>query len=101
MTKARLVARGYEETNKVRSDSPTCFRDSIRMLLAVAIGKDWIIHSLDVKAAFLQGNRIDRDLYLGPLKEFRREGNVWKLKKVVCGLSDASRSWYLRVFEVL
>ena len=67
LTKTRLVARGYEETNKVRSDYPTCCRDSNRMLLvgnlAVAIGKDWNIRSLDVEAAFLQGNRIERFVF--------------------------------------
>ena len=33
MVKARLVARGFEENEKVRSDSPTCLKDNIRILL--------------------------------------------------------------------
>ena len=36
-----------------------------------------------------------------PPKEFKKSGLIWKLNKVVYGLCDASRSWYLRVSEVL
>ena len=100
--KARLVARGYEEDKEaIRSDSPTCMKDSIRMLLAIAAGKGWQIHALDVKAAFLQGNSIERELFLYPPAEFRKKGTLWRLKKVVYGLCDASRSWYLKVVEIL
>ena len=101
VTKARLVARGYEEQVDVRADSPTCVKDNIRVLLSVAVAKGWKICSLDVKAAFLQGKEIDRLLFLKPPKEFRKENVIWKLKKVVYGLCDASRSWYLRMIEVL
>ena len=102
ITKARLVARGYEEEkHNIRSDSPTCMKNSVRMLLAIASGKGWKIRSLDVKAAFLQGKSIERNLYLVPPTEFRTKGKLWKLKKVVYGLCDASRSWYLKVVEVL
>ena len=100
-TKARLVVRGYEEDEKVRSDSPTCNKENIRALLAIAVANDWSIKALDIKAAFLQGKSIDRDLYIKPPKECRKENVIWKLKKVVYGLTDASRSWYLRVNEVL
>ena len=99
--KARLVVRGYEEMEAIRSDSPTCSKDSVRMLLAVAVSKDWHLHSLDVKAAFLQGKQIERDIYIKPPKEFREKDCIWKLNKLVYGLCDASRSWYLKVEEVL
>ena len=101
-TKARLVVRGYEEQNSdIRSDSPTCMRENVRILLALAVAKKWVINSLDVKSAFLQGKRIERDLYILPPKDFRKGNTLWKLNKVVYGLCDASRNWYLRVLEVL
>ena len=53
-------------------------------------------NSLDVKAAFLQGDPIKRDVFIEPPKEFFT-GKLWKLKKTVYGLCDAARSWYLRV----
>ena len=99
--KARLVVRGYEEVEKVRADSPTCHKDSVRLLLAISISKDWILEALDIKAAFLQGGNIERELYVTSPKEFRKEGILWKLRKVVYGLCDASRSWYLRLNETL
>ena len=100
--KARLVVRGYEEVDsKIRSDSPTCAKENVRMLLGIAVANDWNVNSLDVKAAFLQGNKIERDLFVMPPKEYRKTDTIWKLNKVVYGLNDASRSWYLRMSEVL
>ena len=53
ITKARLVARGYEEdSSNIRSDSPTCQKANVRMLLAIAVAKHWTVRSLDIKAAF-------------------------------------------------
>ena len=71
------------------------------MMLGIAAGKRWRIQSLDVKAAFLQGKTIERDLFLQAPVEFRKKGKLWKLNKVVYGLYDASRSWYLKVVELL
>ena len=83
MLKARLVARGLEEyTNELRKDSPTCAKESVRVTLAIAMAQNWECHSIDVKAAYLQGYQIDRDVYLNPPPEFRN-GKVWKLKKTV------------------
>ena len=93
--KARLVARGFEENvDQIRSDSPTCLKESLRILLTLASTMDWKLVSLDIKCAFLQGYPIQRDLFVRPPKEAGATGYVWKLNKVVYGLSDASRAWY-------
>ena len=96
--KARLVARGFEEDqiNDIRKDSPTCGKDSLRLSLTLFVSMDWQIHSLDVKSAFLQGNAIEREVYIIPLREVNTN-KLWKLNKTVYGLADASRTWYLRV----
>lgn len=91
--KARLVARGYEEENKISSDSPTCSKDGLRILLSISSQKDWKIHSVDIKTAFLQGGDIERTLYLKPPKEASTK-NLWLLRKCPYGLRDASLSWY-------
>ena len=97
LLKARLVVRGFEEyTEGMRKDSPTCSKESVRLCLAIAVSRNWECHSLDVKAAYLQGDAIQRDIFVNPPPEFRN-GKVWKLKKTVYGLCDAARSWYLRV----
>lgn len=101
-TKARLVARGFQENvDDLRTDSPTCMKETMRLVLFLASSMKWKINSIDIKAAFLQGKPINRRLYLKPPKEAAAEGKLWKLKKAVYGLSDASRVWYLRVVDEL
>ena len=100
--KARLVARGFEEFNvDLPTDSPTCNKESLRTVISVISSKGWDINSLDVKAAFLQGKEIDRDVYLKPPKEAKCPGILWKLNRCVYGLDDASRVWYFRMKEEL
>ena len=93
--KARLVARGFEENGDFRKDSPTCMRESIRLVLGIIASMKWKLHSIDYKTAFLQGNEIDREVHLKPPSEFRVKGKVWKLRKTVYGLADAPRAWFL------
>lgn len=92
-TKARLVARGFEEENldKIRKDSPTCTKDHLRLMLIIIATHHWLVNSLDVKSAFLQGDAIESDVYLKPPAEFRFDG-LWKLEKTVYGLCDAPRA---------
>ena len=100
-TKARLVARGFQEKqNDQRKDSPTCLKASLRLVFCVAASKQWIVKILDIKSAFLQGQPIERDVYLQPPKE-AGSSVIWKLKKTIYGLSDASRQWYLTVKKSL
>ena len=56
--------------------------------------------SVDIHAAFLQSKELKRELYVVPPKDIRKEGILWKLKKPLYGLNDASRRFWLRVREV-
>jgi hypothetical protein len=47
-----------------------------------------------VSAAFLQGRKIDRTVYDEPPKEFKKPGQVWRLRKGLYGLREASRLWF-------
>ena len=99
--KARLVARGFEEHNKdIQKDSPTCAKESLRLTLAIISSFRWKLQSLDVKSAFLQGNQMDRDVYIKPPKEANTR-SIWKMLKCPYGLVDAGRLWYLRLKSVL
>ena len=96
-TKARLVARGFEEqTSHLKKDSPTCATEIVRITLCIASSNRWHCHTVDVKAAYLQGDDIQREVYLQPPDEYNR-GKLWKLNKTVYGLCDAARAWYMRV----
>ena len=95
-TKARLVARGFEEVQKAQSDSPTGNKDTLRIFLAIISSRGWSCRSIDIKAAFLQGEKFDRQVFLKPPKEANAvSGSLWKLKKCVYGLNDAARVWYM------
>ena len=100
--KARLVARGYEEDSSGRrTDSPTCSKQSLRMLFTVASSMSWELNSIDITAAFLQGNDIERDVFIQPPVECIRPGQIWKLRRCIYGLCDAPRNWYDRVHDEL
>ena len=71
--KARLVARGFEEKDvKNRTDSPTCSKQALRMIFVTASTMTWELNSLDISAAFLQGNKIEREIFMQPPPEFCR-----------------------------
>ena len=99
--KARLVVRGFEEEVYPQSDSPTASRESFKTFLALAANQSFHIKNMDVKSAFLQGTPPDREVNMEPPWELKKPGIVWKLKKTVYGLYDASRSWYFAVKEKL
>ena len=99
--KARLVVRGFEEEIHPQSDSPTASKDSFKIFLALAANQGFPIKVMDAKSAFLQGTKLERDVYMEPPIEVKKSGIVWKLKKSVYGLYDASRSWYMAVKEEL
>ena len=48
---------------------------------------------MDIKSAFLQGMKL--------VPEAGSDRILWKLKKCVCGLADASLYWYNKVKEIL
>ena len=55
-TRARLVARGFEErSSQILADSRTIDSTSLKIILGVAQSKSWTLTTADVKAAFLQG----------------------------------------------
>lgn len=64
--KARLITRGFEEMNteELPKDSPTCVSESLKMIMAVICQKKWQLNSIDIKAAFLQGKELTRNIYI-------------------------------------
>ena len=101
--KGRLCAKGFQETTEVRTDSPTISKQALKVALAVTVDKGWRICSVDAKSAFLQGTSIEREVFVKPPREFHGKfgKTVWRLKKVLYGLKDAPRAWYVRVDQFL
>ena len=99
--RARLTARGFQEEGDFPTDSPTVQKHSVRLLLALACKYGWDISTTDITSAFLQGNQLDRDVYIKPPKEANMPGKLMKLNKCLYGLKDASRQWYFKVLNKL
>ena len=51
-------------------------------------------------AVFLQARQMDRDVFLEPPKDIKREGYIWKLKKPLYGLNVSSRKFWLRMKKI-
>ena len=70
------------------------------MYFAVAANEGFKLRSIDIRAAFLQAKCFDREVYMELPKDVKKEGKIWKLKKPLYGLNDASRKFWLKVREV-
>ena len=99
--RARLTCRGFQEEEDFPKDSPTMEKSSLRLLLALAAAKGWDIQTSDIKSAFLQGSKLEREVHVRPPKESNAKGKLWRLLKCLYGLKDASRQWYLKVMKCL
>ena len=78
---------------------PKCCKENFRKILLI-VSFEWKIHLLDIKSVFLQGQPINRNIFLKPPPEVDTI-NLWKLLVTVYGLYDAPRAWYHKVKEVL
>ena len=71
------------------------------MLLSIAATKGWKVKSGDVKNAYLQGEPLNRDVFMEPPQEAKKDRIIWKLRKSVYGMNDAGRRLFLKVQETL
>lgn len=92
--KARLVARGFEQTNGVDfvdTFAPVVRWETIRTLIAIAVHLNWPIHQLDVLTTFLNGI-LKEDVYMLQPPGFVKPGTehlVCKLHKSLYGLKQS------------
>nr|GFC25003.1 retrovirus-related Pol polyprotein from transposon TNT 1-94 [Tanacetum cinerariifolium] len=97
--KARLVAIGYSQQEGIDYDETFALVtriESIRLFLAYAAHKDFIVYQMDVKTAFL--NRIlKEEVYVGQPPGFvskQYPDHVYALDKALYGLKQEPRAWY-------
>ncbi|GKD53744.1 retrovirus-related pol polyprotein from transposon TNT 1-94 [Tanacetum coccineum] len=97
--KARLVAQGYTQEEGIDYDevfAPVARIEAIRLFLAYALFKDFVVYQMDVKSAFLYG-KIEEEVYVCQPPGFKDPDfpdRVYKVKKALYGLHQAPRAWY-------
>ncbi|GKE90156.1 putative ribonuclease H-like domain-containing protein, partial [Tanacetum coccineum] len=97
--KARLVAQGYTQEEGIDYDevfAPIARIETIRLFLAYASFKDFVMHQMDVKSAFLYG-KIEEEVYVCQPPRFEDPDfpdKVYKVEKALYGLHQAPRAWY-------
>ncbi|CAI7906757.1 unnamed protein product [Closterium sp. NIES-54] len=102
--KSRLVAKGYQQKEKVEYKelfAPVVKPTTLRTLLAGAAIKGWVVKQLDVTTAFLNGV-FEEEIFMAQPEGFDDgSGRVLRLKKALYGLKQAPRQWYLKLRGVL
>lgn len=104
--KARLVIKGYEQSDFGETFAPVAKHTSLRMMLAQAALHQWEIDQMDVVTAFLNPP-IDDEIYMQApegtdwLDPEIQEGSVCRLIKALYGLKQAPRLWYNHIDEHL
>ncbi|GJV33629.1 putative ribonuclease H-like domain-containing protein [Tanacetum coccineum] len=97
--KARLVAQGYTQEEGINYDEVFFLVtriEAIRLFLAYASFKDFVVYQMDVKSAFLYG-KIEEEVYVCQPPGFEDPeflDRVYKVEKALYGLHQAPRAWY-------
>ncbi|GJX33029.1 ribonuclease H-like domain-containing protein [Tanacetum coccineum] len=97
--KARLVTQGHTQEECIDYDkvfAPAARIEAIRLFLAYASFKDFVVYQMDVNSAFLYG-KIEEEVYVCQHIGFEDPHfpyKVYKVEKVLYGLHQAQRAWY-------
>nr|GEX20255.1 retrovirus-related Pol polyprotein from transposon TNT 1-94 [Tanacetum cinerariifolium] len=97
--KARLVARVYHQDEGIDFEDSFALvarLEAIRIFLTVTAHRNMVVHQMDVKTAFLNGN-LREEVYVSQPDGFVDPDNpnhMYKLKKALYGLKQAPRAWY-------
>nr|GEV01064.1 retrovirus-related Pol polyprotein from transposon TNT 1-94 [Tanacetum cinerariifolium] len=100
--KARLVVKGYSQIACIDfgdTFAPVARHDTIKLLIAIVAQRNWKIHHLDVKSAFLNGE-LEEEVYVKQHEGFEVVGQdekVYRLYKALYGLKQAPRAWYAKI----
>ena len=102
--KARLVAKGFSQVPGIdytETFAPVAKMNSIRLTLAIVAAQGWVVHQMDVKSAFLNGD-LHEEIYMEQPQGFVQDSTmVCRLKKSIYGLKQAPQAWYAKMDSFL
>jgi hypothetical protein len=104
--KARLVAKGYTQKKDLDyfdTYSPVARMTSIRVLIAIASIHNLVVHQMDVKTAFLNGD-LEEEIYMDQPEGFvvhDKENKVCRLVKSLYRLKQAPKQWHEKFDKVM
>lgn len=106
--KARLVAQGFKQIAGVDFEetySPVMRRRCLRILIAIAMERNWEVHQVDVIAAYLN-SPLDVVVYMEQPPEFEdqrknRREYVCQLKQSIYGLKQSEETGIIICTNVL
>ena len=80
--KVHLIACSYEEdSHNLKTDSPTCSHETMRIVMLTASVMKWWVESQDFTSVFQQHDKLVREIFLKPPPDICSESQVWKLKR--------------------
>ncbi|GJS94563.1 zinc finger, CCHC-type containing protein [Tanacetum coccineum] len=103
--KARLVIQDFKQKSGIDyfdTYAPVACISTIRLFIATALIHNLIIHQMDVKTSFLNGE-LDEEVYMNQPQGFImpiNENKVCKLIKPLYGLKQALKKWHQKFDEV-
>ncbi|GJW99296.1 zinc finger, CCHC-type containing protein [Tanacetum coccineum] len=104
--KARLVTHGFKQKSGIdyfNTYAPVARISTIRLLIAMASIHSLIIHQMDMKTTFLNGE-LEEEFYMNQPLGFILPGNenkVCKLVKSLYGLKQAPKQWHQKFDKVV
>jgi Reverse transcriptase (RNA-dependent DNA polymerase)/Integrase core domain len=102
--KGRLVAKGFSQREGIdyfELWSPTGHHATLKCLFVYAVQYNYKVRHVDIKCAFLNGD-LEEEVFMEQPPMFDDgTGRVWRLRKSIYGLKQASRQWHKKLKEVL